>query len=297
MIKTKSGFVAIVGPTNSGKSTFINAIFNKKISITSHKVQTTRTRIKAVKMFGDVQMIFFDTPGIFKPNRRLDRAMVGTALDSIGQTDAILLMIDAKKGITKTVKDIILKFKNLKNVFACLNKIDLVPKSNLLELAQELSSLYSFKEIFMISALKKDGIDSILKSLSSVMPESCYLFDPKDSIDIPDELYLSELTREKIYKYIHKELPYLINVITEKVDVDSDGILDIYQKVLVKSISHKKILIGRGGDQLKKIGMEARFDIQNQWDVNARLHLFVKVDPKWEDDRENYILQGLDFVK
>ena len=297
MIKTKSGFVAIVGPTNSGKSTFINAIFNKKISITSHKVQTTRTRIKAVKMFGDVQMIFFDTPGIFKPNRRLDRAMVGTALDSIGQTDAILLMIDAKKGITKTVKDIILKFKNLKNVFACLNKIDLVPKSNLLELAQELSSLYSFKEIFMISALKKDGIDSILKSLSSVMPESCYLFDPKDSIDIPDELYLSELTREKIYKYIHKELPYLINVITEKVDVDSDGILDIYQKVLVKSISHKKILIGRGGDQLKKIGMDARFDIQNQWDVNARLHLFVKVDPKWEDDKENYILQGLDFVK
>lgn len=297
MIKTKSGFVAIVGPTNSGKSTFINAIFNKKISITSHKVQTTRTRIKAVKMFGDVQMIFFDTPGIFKPNRRLDRAMVGTALDSIGQTDAILLMIDAKKGITKTVKDIILKFKNLKNVFACLNKIDLVLKSNLLELAQELSSLYSFKEIFMISALKKDGIDSILKSLSSVMPESCYLFDPKDSIDIPDELYLSELTREKIYKYIHKELPYLINVITEKVDVDSDGILDIYQKVLVKSISHKKILIGKGGDQLKKIGMEARFDIQNQWDVNARLHLFVKVDPNWEDDRENYILQGLDFVK
>lgn len=297
MIKTKSGFVAIVGPTNSGKSTFINAIFNKKISITSHKVQTTRTRIKAVKMFGDVQMIFFDTPGIFKPNRRLDRAMVGTALDSIGQTDAILLMIDAKKGITKTVKDIISKFKNLKNVFACLNKIDLVHKSNLLELAQELSSLYSFKEIFMISALKKDGIDSILKSLSSVMPESCYLFDPKDSIDIPDELYLSELTREKIYKYIHKELPYLINVITEKVDVDSDGILDIYQKVLVKSISHKKILIGRGGDQLKKIGMEARFDIQNQWDVNARLHLFVKVDPKWEDDKENYILQGLDFVK
>lgn len=297
MIKTKSGFVAIVGPTNSGKSTFINAIFNKKISITSHKVQTTRTRVKAVKMFGDVQMIFFDTPGIFKPNRRLDRAMVGTALDSIGQTDAILLMIDAKKGITKTVKDIILKFKNLKNVFACLNKIDLVPKSNLLELAQELSSLYSFKEIFMISALKKDGIDSILKSLSSVMPESCYLFDPKDSIDIPDELYLSELTREKIYKYMHKELPYLINVITEKVDVDSDGILDIYQKVLVKSISHKKILIGRGGDQLKKIGMDARFDIQNQWDVNARLHLFVKVDPKWEDDKENYILQGLDFVK
>lgn len=297
MIKTKSGFVAIVGPTNSGKSTFINAIFNKKISITSHKVQTTRTRIKAVKMFGDVQMIFFDTPGIFKPNRRLDRAMVGTALDSIGQTDAILLMIDAKKGITKTVKDIILKFKNLKNVFACLNKIDLVLKSNLLELAQELSSLYSFKEIFMISALKKDGIDSILKSLSSVMPESCYLFDPKDSIDIPDELYLSELTREKIYKYIHKELPYLINVITEKVDVDSDGVLDIYQKVLVKSLGHKKILIGRGGDQLKKIGMEARFDIQNQWDVNARLHLFVKVDPKWEDDKENYILQGLDFVK
>ena len=297
MTNTKSGFVAIIGPTNSGKSTFINSIFNKKISITSHKVQTTRTRIKAVKMFGIVQMIFFDTPGIFKPNRRLDRAMVGTALDSIGQTDAILLMIDSQKGITKTVKDIILKFKNLKNVFACLNKIDLVPKSNLLTLAQELSNLYDFKEIFMISALKKDGLDSILKSLSSVMPESCYLFDPKDSIDIPDELYLSELTREKIYKYIHKELPYLINVITEKVDVDSDGVLDIYQKILVKSLGHKKILIGKSGDQLKKIGMEARFDIQNQWDVNARLHLFVKVDPSWEDDKENYTLQGLDFVK
>ena len=161
----------------------------------------------------------------------------------------------------------------------------------------ELSSLANFNEIFMISALKNDGINEMLNALAAVMPASPYLFDASDAVDVPDNLYLAELTREKIYKYIHQELPYHINVVTEKVDVDADGVLDIYQKIVVASEAHKKIVIGRGGEQLKKIGTAARHDIQDQWGVNARLHLFVRTEENWEEMAENYTDQGLEFKK
>ncbi|MBQ3785132.1 MAG: KH domain-containing protein, partial [Alphaproteobacteria bacterium] len=147
----------------------------------------------------------------------------------------------------------------------------------------------------MISALKNDGVKQMLKSLADVMPESPYLFETKDSVDVPDMLYLAELTREKVYKYIHQELPYHINVVTEKVDTDPEGVLEIYQKIVVQSEAHKKIVVGRGGAQLKKIGTAARHDIQDQWGVNARLHLFVRVEENWENTAENYIDQGLEF--
>ena len=149
----------------------------------------------------------------------------------------------------------------------------------------------------MISALKNDGVAGMLNSLAAVMPESPYLFDAHDATDVPDNLYLSELTREKIYRYVHQELPYHINVVTERVDVDDEGVLDIYQKIMVASEGHKKIVIGRGGAQLQKIGTAARHDIQDQWGVNARLHLFVRVEPNWEDMAENYTDQGLEFKK
>ena len=295
MTKTYSGFIAIIGPTNAGKSTLLNQIMERKVSIVSHKVQTTRTRLRAIKMFGDKQLVFVDTPGVFKPNRRLDRAMVGAAMSAIDDADAVLLLIDAQKGITQTVRDLIEKIKNHKNLFVALNKVDTISKETLLPMVAELSNMAEFKEIFMISALKNDGVKQMLKSLSLVMPESPYLFETRDAVDVPDMLYLSELTREKVYKYIHQELPYHINVVTEKVDTDSEGVLEIYQKIVVQSAAHKKIVVGRGGAQLKKIGTAARHDIQDQWGVNARLHLFVRVEPNWEEVAENYTDQGLEF--
>lgn len=297
MTKTYSGFIAIVGPTNAGKSTLINQIMGRKVSIVSHKVQTTRTNLRAVKMVGNRQLIFVDTPGIFRPARRLDRAMVGAAFSATSDADAILLVIDAQKGVTETVRQLVEKIGNHKNLFVALNKVDAISKPDLLPLTAEINELAHPREIFMISALKNDGVNQMLDVLAAVVPAGPYLFDAHDASDVPDNLYLSELTREKIYKYIHQELPYHINVVTERVDVDSDGVLDIYQKIAVQNDAHKKIVIGRGGAQLKKIGTAARHDIQNQWGVNARLHLFVRVEPNWENTAENYTDQGLEFKK
>ena len=295
MKKTYSGFIAIIGPTNAGKSTLLNQIMGRKVSIVSHKVQTTRTRLRAIKMVGDKQLIFVDTPGVFKPTRRLDRAMVSAAMSAMDEADAVLLLIDAQKGITQTVRDLIEKIKNHPNLFVALNKVDAVAKNDLLPMVAELTNLCEFKDIFMISALKNDGVKQMLSALADVMPQSPYLFDEHDASDVPDMLYLSELTREKIYKYIHQELPYHINVVTEKVDTDDEGVLDIYQKIVVQNDAHKKIVIGRGGEQLKRIGTAARHDIQDQWGVNARLHLFVRVEENWENTAENYTDQGLEF--
>lgn len=297
MTQTYSGFIAIIGPTNAGKSTLLNQIMGRKVSIVSHKVQTTRTRLRAVKMVGPRQLIFVDTPGVFKPSRRLDRAMVGAAMDAVSDADAVLLIIDAQKGITETVRTLVQKIKDRPNLFVALNKVDAIRKQDLLPIVAELTTMADFSEIFMISALKNDGVVGMLDALAAVMPAGPYLFDPSDLVDVPDNLYLAELTREKIYKFIHQELPYHINVVTEKVDVDADGVLDIYQKIVVQNDAHKKIVIGRGGDQLKQIGTAARHDIQNQWGVNARLHLFVRIEPDWENKAENYTDQGLEFKK
>lgn len=297
MTNTYSGFIAIIGPTNAGKSTLINQIMGRKVSIVSHKVQTTRTRLRAVKMVGDKQLIFVDTPGVFKPARRLDRAMVGAAMDAVSDADAVLLILDAQKGITDTIRTLVEKIRDHKNLFVALNKADAVRKQDLLPIAAELSQMAEFKEIFMISALKNDGVEKMLDALAAVMPASPYLFDATDATDVPDALYLAELTREKIYKYVHQELPYHIYVETERVDVDDAGVLDIYQKIVVQNDAHKKIVIGRGGAQLQKIGTAARHDIQDQWGVNARLHLFVRVEPDWENKAENYAAQGLEFKK
>ena len=295
MKKTYSGFIAIIGPTNAGKSTLLNQIMGRKVSIVSHKVQTTRTRLRAIKMVGDRQLIFVDTPGVFKPSRRLDRAMVSAAMSAMDEADAVLLLVDAQKGITNTIKELCEKISNHNNLFVALNKVDAISKTDLLPMVAEISQLANFNEIFMISALKNDGVEQMLSSLAKVMPESPYLFDTKDASDVPDMLYLAELTREKVYKYIHQELPYHINVVTEKVEQDAEGVLEIYQKIVVENEAHKKIVVGKGGAQLKKIGTAARLDIQDQWGVNARLHLFVRVEPNWENTAENYTDQGLEF--
>lgn len=295
--QTYSGFVAIIGPTNAGKSTLMNQIMGRKVSIVSHKVQTTRTNLRAIKMVGARQLIFVDTPGVFRPSRRLDRAMVGAAMSALSDADAVLLILDAQKGVTETIRELVDKIKDRPNLFVALNKADAVRKQDLLPIAAQLSQMADFREIFMISALKNDGVRQMLDSLAAVMPAGPYLFDAADAPDVPDNLYLAELTREKVYRYIHQELPYHINVVTERVDVDTDGVLDIYQKIVVQNDAHKKIVVGRGGAQLKQIGTAARHDIQDQWDVNARLHLFVRVEPDWENKAENYTDQGLEFKK
>lgn len=294
VMKTHSGFIAIIGPTNAGKSTLINQIMGRKVSAVSHKVQTTRSRLRAVKMVGDIQLIFVDTPGVFKPSRRLDRAMVGAAMDALGDSDAVLLMIDAKHGITQTTKDIVAKIKNIP-LFAFINKSDAVKKDTLLPMIASLSEMAQFREIFIGSALKNEGTEPMLKSLAAVMPESPYLFEARDQTDVPDTLWLAEITREKVYKFVHQELPYHIFVATEKVETADDGVLEIYQKIVVATEGHKKIVVGKGGAQLKQIGMAARHEIQDEWGVNARLHIFVRVEPNWENKRENYEEQGLEF--
>lgn len=293
---TRSGFVAIIGPTNAGKSTLINQIMGRKVSIVSHKVQTTRTRLRAVKMIDNVQLVFVDTPGIFKPSRRLDKAMVKAAMDATSDANAILILIDAKHGITETTYGIIEKLDKAIPIYAVINKVDAVPKETLLPLAADLGAMNIFKEIFMISALKNKGIEPILKSLVADMPESPYLFDERDYVEVPDELWLSEMTREKIYKFVHQELPYNIHVSTDKVETDAEGVLEIYQTIYVKTQGHKKIVIGRGGEQLKQIGMLTRHDIQDEWGVNARLKLFVRVED-WENNKEHYESQGLSYAK
>ncbi|MDR3208971.1 MAG: GTPase Era [Rickettsiales bacterium] len=293
--KTLSGFVAIIGPTNAGKSALLNAIMGRKVSIVSHKVQTTRTQLRAVKMIGDAQLILVDTPGIFRPARTLDRAMVKSALDSLADADAVLLLIDANHGITGTISEIVKKL-NGKNIFAAINKVDAVKKEHLLPLAKELSDFGVFQEIFMISALKNKGIGEMLDALAKAMPESPYLFDPKDSVGVPDALWLAEITREKIYRFIHQELPYHIHVSTDKMETDGEGVVEIAQTIYVKTDGHKKIIIGRGGEQLKKIGTLARREIQDEWGVNARLKLFVRVED-WENNAEHYSEQGLAYVK
>ena len=293
---TRSGFVAIIGPTNAGKSTLINQIMGRKVSIVSHKVQTTRTRLRAVKMIDNVQLVFVDTPGIFKPSRRLDKAMVKAAMDATSDANAILILIDAKHGITETTYGIIEKLDKAIPIYAVINKVDAVPKETLLPLAADLGAMNIFKEIFMISALKNKGIEPILKSLVADMPESPYLFDERDYVEVPDELWLSEMTREKIYKFVHQELPYNIHVSTDKVETDVEGVLEIYQTIYVKTQGHKKIVIGRGGEQLKQIGMLTRHDIQDEWGVNARLKLFVRVED-WENNKEHYESQGLSYAK
>ncbi|MDR1071795.1 MAG: GTPase Era [Rickettsiales bacterium] len=303
--KTKSGFVAIIGPTNAGKSTLLNAIMGRKAAIVSHKVQTTRTQLRAVKMVGDpspqsgaeagAQLIFVDTPGFFRPARKLDRAMAKSAADSLADADAVVLLIDAKHGITETVGEIIKKLSG-KNIFAAINKVDEVKKESLLPLAQKLADFGVFQEIFMISALKNQGVGEMLDALAEVMPESPYLFDPKDAVDVPDALWLAEITREKIYKFVHQELPYHIHVSTDKMETDGEGVVEVSQTIYVKTDGHKKIIIGAGGAQLKRIGTAARREIQDEWGVNARLRLFVRVED-WENSAERYAEQGLSYVK
>jgi GTPase len=295
---TFAGFVALIGAPNAGKSTLINAAVGTKVSIVSRKVQTTRTQVRGIAMHDQAQLIFVDTPGIFAPKRRLDRAMVASAWGGAGDADVVCLLIDVRKADAEENLAILEKLKGLnKPLFLLLNKIDTVEPPRLLELAKALNEKVSFDETFMISALKESGVASMLKSLSKRMPPGPWLY-PEDQIsDAPLRFLASEITREKLFERLHDELPYRSTVETELWQEQKDGSVRIEQTIYVEREGHKKIVIGEKGATIKAIGQAARKEIDEVAETRTHLFLFVKVRDNWENDPERYREMGLDFPK
>ena len=294
--KTSCGFFALIGAPNVGKSTLINRIVGAKISIVSSKVQTTRTRVLGIIIREQSQLIFIDTPGIFPPKRRLDRAMVASAWGGASDADGIVLLVDAKRGISADTRLIMdgLKKQNRK-VMLCINKIDLVKKPVLLDLAAILSETELITEIVMISAEAGEGVDDFLDSLTELLPHGPWMY-PEDQIsDMPSRLLAAEITREKVFLQLHQELPYAVTVETEKWEQGDDGSAKVNQVIYVQKSGQKAIVLGKGGAKIKKIGEMARKDLEDILDHRVHLFLFVKVREKWGEDPERYSDWGLDF--
>lgn len=292
----KCGFIAVLGAPNAGKSTLVNRMVGTKVSIVSPKVQTTRSRIMGIAIMDDVQLVFIDTPGIFEPRRRLDRAMVSAAWAGASDADFTLLLVDVEAGIRRDTKAIIERMKKEgKRAHLVLNKIDKVPKEKLLEFAKTLSEEGIFDEVFMISALKGKGVKDLLAYLASTMPEGPWHF-PEDQVsDMTERLLSAEITREKMYLQLRQELPYATTVETETWEDRDDGSVKIEQVIFVERDSQKSIILGKGGQQIKKLGSQSRLELEEILDRRVHLFLFVKVREKWGDDPERYRDLGLDF--
>jgi GTP-binding protein Era len=295
---TKAGFVALIGAPNAGKSTLLNALVGSKVSIVSRKVQTTRALVRGIAIEGDAQIVFVDTPGIFKPKRRLDRAMVTSAWGGAGDADVTALLLDVRKGIDEEAEAILDKLPDLKKPkVLILNKIDLIERSRLLELAAKLNEKVPFAHTFMISALKGDGINVLKRQLADMMPEGPWLY-PEDQIsDAPLRMLAAEITREKIYERLHEELPYQSTVETDQWQQRPDGSVRIEQTVFVERDSQRKIVLGKGGQTIKAIGQAARKEIAEIAEAPVHLFLFVKVRENWSDDPERYREMGLEFPR
>jgi GTP-binding protein Era len=295
---TKAGFVALIGAPNAGKSTLLNSLVGSKVSIVSRKVQTTRALVRGIAIEGEAQIVFVDTPGIFKPKRRLDRAMVTSAWGGAGDADVIALLLDVRKGIDEEAEAILDKLPELKRPkVLILNKIDLIERSRLLELASRLNEKVEFAHTFMISALKGDGIDTLRRQLAGMMPEGPWLY-PEDQIsDAPLRMLAAEITREKIYERLHEELPYESTVETDQWQVRPDGSVRIEQTVFVERDSQRKIVLGKGGQTIKAIGQSARKEIAEIAETPVHLFIFVKVRENWSDDPERYREMGLEFPR
>ena len=295
---TSCGFVALIGAPNAGKSTLLNRLVGSKVSIVSRKVQTTRTLVRGIALEGDAQIIFVDTPGIFAPKRRLDRAMVTSAWGGAGDADVIALLIDARRGLDEETRDILSKLPELKQKkVLILNKIDTIESEKLLILAQEINEILPFSVTFMISALKGFGTAAILKKLATMMDKGPWLY-PEDQISVaPLRAMAAEITREKIFERLHDELPYQSTVETESWKEQKDGTVRVEQTIYVTRDAHKKIVIGEKGQMLKSIGTAARGDISEIAETKVHLFLFVKVRENWIDDPERYREMGLEFPK
>jgi GTP-binding protein Era len=295
---TRCGFVALIGAPNSGKSTLLNALVGSKVSIVSRKVQTTRALVRGIAIEGAAQIIFVDTPGIFAPRRRLDRAMVTSAWGGAGDADVVALLVDAQKGVEAEVEAIVSGLSKLKApAILVLNKIDTVERSTLLKLTADLNARFAFRETFMISALTRDGLPHLKKQLAAMMPVGPWLY-PEDQVsDAPLRLLAAEITREKLFERLHDELPYQLTVETDTWKELPDGSARIEQTIYVVRDGQKKIVIGEGGRTIKAIGQAARAEIAEAAEHKVHLFLFVKVRPDWADDPERYREMGLEFPR
>lgn len=297
VVDTRAGFVALIGAPNAGKSTLMNAMVGQKISIVTPKVQTTRSRIRGIVMHGNVQMVFVDTPGIFTPKRRLDRAMVQAAWQGAEDGDVLLLLHDcARRNIDDDTHNILTKLATSgRRASLILNKIDLAPQERLLERAKEMSKIHEFERIFMVSAETGNGIDDLKHWLADKMPKSPFLFDPDDLSDMPLRLLAAETMREKLFLNLHQELPYQLTVETESWEDRCDGSVEVHLSVYVARDGHRGIILGKGGQTMRRIGTAARKELESALDRRVHLFSHVKYRKDWMDDSARYSLWDLDY--
>jgi len=294
---TRAGFTAVIGAPNAGKSTLVNALVGQKVAIVSDKAQTTRSRLMGIAIEGEAQILLVDTPGIFEPRRRLDRAMVAAAWTGVQDADLILLVIDAAAKIGDAVERILTGLeKREHSLFLALNKIDLVKKPQLLALSALLTERLDPAQVFMLSAAQGDGVADLRAALAKAMPEGPWLYPEDEVSDATDRMIAAELTREQIVSQLHQELPYATAVETETWEDRPDGATVIRQQILVARDSQKAIVIGKGGARLKRIGQAAREAIIGHLGRPVHLYLHVKVNPKWDEDRALYRELGLDWT-
>lgn len=293
----RAGLVAIVGAPNAGKSTLVNALVGQKVAIVTPKAQTTRTRLMGIAIQGEAQVLLVDTPGLFEPKRRLDRAMVAAVWEGAKDADLIALVIDAAKGINRGVEDIAMRLKDRRETrILVLNKVDIAKKDELLTLAAAMNQRIGFTDTFMVSAATGDGIADLKTALAERMPEGPWLF-PEDQVsDATDRMMAAEVTREQLYLKLHAELPYASAIETEKYEERRDGSVAIHQQILVGRPTQRAIVLGKGGAMIRAIGEAARAELSQLLGRKVHLFLHVKVKPDWEEDRGLYREIGLDWV-
>ncbi len=293
---TKSGLVTIIGAPNAGKSTLINFLIGSKVAITSPKVQTTRAGVKGILTEDGVQIVFTDTPGIFRPKRRLEKALVKNAWANMADADEVVVVVDASRKNDNDTADIIeaLKHKHIK-AFLLLNKTDIVKKSDLLALADKYFATGVFKEVFMISAVTGDGIDVFKQRIRDVIPEGPFYYDEDQITDMPLRMFVSEIVREKLFLNLRQELPYALTVETDVFKEDEKGNISVEQTIYVEKESQRKIILGRRGSMIKSIGQAARKELAEILGVKVSLFLYVKVKENWQEDKARYLIQGLPF--
>jgi len=293
---TRCGYVALIGAPNAGKSTLLNRLVGQKLAIVTPKVQTTRSRLLGIATDGETQLIFVDTPGIFAPRRRLDRAMIAAAWAGASDADVTVLLVDAARGIDDDTARIAQRLKDVRApLILALNKIDLVRRDALLGLTERLSQLASFSRVFMISGLTGDGVEDLRGHLAELVPEGPFLFPPDQLSDAPERWLAAEVTREQVFLQLHDELPYSATVETESWDERPDGSVRVEQVIYVRKPSQRAIVLGEGGKRIKTIGARARAELGMMLDRKVHLFLFVKVRDNWLDDPERYRAMGIEF--